>query len=77
MTLRQDTCHFDLIVLFSQIHVTEAVVACLDGSFDVVPGHGADRNTYLREHDVNTYLIEGGQTNKKSNGLNRNLRRYM
>lgn len=48
-----------------QVHVTQDVVDCLDGTFDVVPGHGGDRNSYLREHNVKTFLIKGGQTNKK------------
>ncbi|UYV81663.1 ADCY1 [Cordylochernes scorpioides] len=40
-----------------RVHVTQATLDCLQGAYEVEPGQGAERNSYLREHNVTTYLI--------------------
>ncbi|XP_077515230.1 adenylate cyclase type 1-like isoform X2 [Amblyomma americanum] len=40
-----------------RVHVTEATVECLHGEYQVEPGRGQERNSYLREHNVNTFFI--------------------
>lgn len=40
-----------------RVHVTEATVECLHGEYQLEPGRGQERNSYLREHNVNTYFI--------------------
>ncbi|XP_049822606.1 adenylyl cyclase 78C isoform X2 [Aethina tumida] len=41
-----------------QVHISEATYQCLNGTYEVEPGNGQDRDSYLREHDVTTYLIK-------------------
>ncbi|KAJ8970862.1 hypothetical protein NQ314_000986 [Rhamnusium bicolor] len=41
-----------------QVHISEATYQCLNGAYEVEPGNGQDRDSYLREHDVTTYLIK-------------------
>lgn len=43
---------------FSQVHISEATYQCLNGAYDIEPGNGQERDSYLREHDVTTYLIK-------------------
>lgn len=40
-----------------RVHVTEATVECLHGEYQLEPGRGQERNSYLREHNVNTFFI--------------------
>ncbi|KAG5885373.1 Adenylyl cyclase 78C [Gonioctena quinquepunctata] len=41
-----------------QVHISEATYQCLNGAYEVEPGDGQERDAYLREHDVTTYLIK-------------------
>ncbi|XP_035218314.1 Ca(2+)/calmodulin-responsive adenylate cyclase-like [Stegodyphus dumicola] len=40
-----------------RVHVTQATLDYLHGEYEVEPGRGADRNSYLREHNVVSYFI--------------------
>ncbi|GFU26457.1 hypothetical protein NPIL_393721 [Nephila pilipes] len=40
-----------------RVHVTQATLDCLHEEYEVEPGRGADRNSYLREHNVVSYFI--------------------
>lgn len=44
-----------------RIHITKATLDALNGVFEVEPGNGTDRSSYLREHKVETFLIVGGE----------------
>lgn len=46
-----------LCIYFSRVHVTQATLDYLHGEYEVEPGRGADRNSYLREHNVVSYFI--------------------
>lgn len=41
-----------------RVHISEATFLCLNGAYEVEQGNGQDRDNYLREHDVKTYLIK-------------------
>ena len=38
--------------------MTEEVVKALNNYYEVEPGNGEDRNGYLRDHNIKTYLIK-------------------
>ncbi|KAB0798774.1 hypothetical protein PPYR_06654 [Photinus pyralis] len=40
-----------------RVHISEATYQCLNGVYDVDPGNGQERDAYLKEHNVQTYLI--------------------
>ncbi|XP_076319683.1 adenylate cyclase 1-like isoform X2 [Tachypleus tridentatus] len=40
-----------------RVHITQATFDFLHGEYEVEPGHGADRNIYLRENNIKTYFI--------------------
>ncbi|XP_034239049.1 adenylyl cyclase 78C-like [Thrips palmi] len=41
-----------------RVHISQATLDCLGGAYDVEPSNGGDRDAYLKEHDVKTYLIK-------------------
>ncbi|XP_012270785.1 adenylate cyclase type 5 isoform X2 [Orussus abietinus] len=45
-----------------RVHITKETLACLDGDYEVEEGRGGERNAYLREHSIQTYLIVPGDT---------------
>lgn len=42
-----------------RIHITKATLQYLNGDYDVEPGFGGERNTYLKEHNIETFLVLG------------------
>ncbi|KAF5269198.1 hypothetical protein FQR65_LT02499 [Abscondita terminalis] len=40
-----------------RIHITKETLLCLNGDYEVEAGNGGDRNTYLKDHNIDTYLI--------------------
>ena len=48
-----------------RVHVTQATVDCLHDEYELEPGHGPERNAYLREHNVTTYFIVPSSERKK------------
>ncbi|KAK4879136.1 hypothetical protein RN001_007282, partial [Aquatica leii] len=40
-----------------RIHITKETLLCLDGDYEVEAGNGGDRNSYLKDHNIDTYLI--------------------
>lgn len=50
-----------------RVHITKSTLDCLHGEYEVEDGNGAERNSYLREKNVKTYLIiPQGQRRKVS-----------
>ncbi|XP_043929592.1 adenylate cyclase type 5 [Protopterus annectens] len=48
-----------------RIHITKATLDCLNGDCEVEPGHGGERNAYLKEHSIETFLIVSCGQNRK------------
>lgn len=40
-----------------RVHISQATLNCLHSEYEVELGHGAERNAYLRNHNVQSYLI--------------------
>ncbi|XP_019729353.1 adenylate cyclase type 8 isoform X2 [Hippocampus comes] len=40
-----------------RIHISKATLDCLEGTYKTEAGHGADRNEFLRRHNIDTFLI--------------------
>lgn len=41
---------------------------CLDGDYEVEAGKGAERNSYLKDHQIETYLIVPGDIYRPVSG---------
>ncbi|XP_014216036.1 adenylate cyclase type 8-like isoform X2 [Copidosoma floridanum] len=41
-----------------RVHISEDTLRCLNDVYEVEPGHGTERDNYLRDRDVVTYLIK-------------------
>ncbi|XP_068183151.1 adenylate cyclase type 6-like [Antennarius striatus] len=48
-----------------RIHITRATLQYLNGDYEVEPGSGGDRNAYLKEHNIETFLVLGCSQKRK------------
>lgn len=44
--------------VFSRVHITKEVLDNLHGEYEVEPGEGGERNSFLKEKGIETYLIK-------------------
>ena len=50
--------HILTTLLFSsRVHITQDVLDVINGDYEVEEGHGSERDVYLKEHDMKTYLV--------------------
>lgn len=42
---------------YSRVHITKETLDYLNGEYEIEPGQGIERNNYLRDHNIDTYLI--------------------
>lgn len=42
-----------------RIHITKATLQYLNGDYEVEPGYGGDRNAYLKDNNIETFLVLG------------------
>ena len=47
------------------MHITQSVLDCLNGDYEVEDGHGRDRDSYLKSHDIDTFLIVAQHPRRK------------
>lgn len=47
-----------------RVHITKETLDYLGGYYEVEEGHGGERNAYLKDHNISTYLIVPGDTFK-------------
>ncbi|ERE81162.1 adenylate cyclase type 6 isoform 1 [Cricetulus griseus] len=48
-----------------RIHITRATLQYLNGDYEVEPGRGGERNAYLKEQCIETFLILGASQKRK------------
>lgn len=53
-----------------RVHISQSTLECLHGEFQVEPGHGGERCDYLRERDIQTYLVVLPKGPLGKNGIN-------
>lgn len=44
--------------LSRRVHISEATYQCLNGAYEVEVGNGHERDSYLKDHGVKTFLIK-------------------
>ncbi|XP_045472864.1 adenylyl cyclase 78C-like isoform X1 [Harmonia axyridis] len=47
-----------------RVHISETTLKWLNGAYEVEPGNGAERDSYLKNRNVTTYLIKQVEPNK-------------
>ncbi|ETE61539.1 Adenylate cyclase type 1, partial [Ophiophagus hannah] len=40
-----------------KVHVTKTTLECLNGDYEVEPGYGYERNSFLKKHNIETFFI--------------------
>lgn len=40
-----------------RVHITKETQQCLNDHYEIEDGHGSERNSYLKDHQIQTYLI--------------------
>ncbi|XP_016053785.1 PREDICTED: adenylate cyclase type 1 [Miniopterus natalensis] len=52
-----------------KVHITKTTLTCLNGDYEVEPGHGQERNSFLRAHNIETFFIVPSHRRKIFPGL--------
>lgn len=52
-------CPCVYVCVTRRIHITKATLQYLNGDYEVEPGFGGDRNAYLKENNIETFLVLG------------------
>ncbi|XP_039703045.1 adenylate cyclase type 1 isoform X2 [Pteropus medius] len=52
-----------------KVHITKTTLTCLNGDYEVEPGHGHERNSFLRTHNIETFFIVPSHRRKIFPGL--------
>lgn len=47
-----------------RVHITKETMKFLDGDYELEDGHGYERNSYLKDHQIESYLIIPGEQYK-------------
>ncbi|XP_052245412.1 adenylate cyclase type 5-like isoform X2 [Dreissena polymorpha] len=55
-----------------RVHITEETYKYLNGDFEVEEGRGGERNQFLRDNNIKTYLIKNGQHREREKMSSRN-----
>lgn len=50
----------------SKVHITRATLECLNGDYEVEPGNGHERNSFLQKHEIETFFIVPSHRRKVS-----------
>ncbi|XP_064865518.1 adenylate cyclase type 1 [Oncorhynchus nerka] len=52
-----------------KVHITRTTLECLNGDYEVEPGFGHDRHTFLQKHNIETFFIVPSHRRKIFPGL--------
>ncbi|XP_061441715.1 adenylate cyclase type 1 isoform X2 [Rhineura floridana] len=52
-----------------KVHITKTTLECLNGDYEVEPGYGHERNTFLKKHNIETFFIVPSHRRKIFPGL--------
>uniref|UniRef100_A0A8U8B555 adenylate cyclase n=1 Tax=Geospiza parvula TaxID=87175 RepID=A0A8U8B555_GEOPR len=52
-----------------KVHITKTTLECLNGDYEVEPGYGHERNSFLKKHNIETYFIVPSHRRKIFPGL--------
>ncbi|XP_063308097.1 adenylate cyclase type 1 [Pelobates fuscus] len=52
-----------------KVHITKTTLECLNGDYEVEPGYGHERNSFLKKHKVETFFIVPSHRKKVFPGL--------
>ncbi|XP_066579116.1 adenylate cyclase type 1 [Amia ocellicauda] len=52
-----------------KVHITKTTLECLNGDYEVEPGYGHERNTFLQKHNIETFFIVPSHRRKIFPGL--------
>lgn len=47
----------ECIFIGRRVHITKETLHCLHGDYEVEPGNGAERNAFIKENKIETFLI--------------------
>lgn len=50
---------------YRRVHITEETLKYLENDYKIEPGNGGERNAYLRDHNIQTYLIVPQETSRQ------------
>uniref|UniRef100_A0A493U0Y1 Adenylate cyclase type 1 n=1 Tax=Anas platyrhynchos platyrhynchos TaxID=8840 RepID=A0A493U0Y1_ANAPP len=59
----------DMIDTITKVHITKTTLECLNGDYEVEPGYGHERNSFLKKHNIETYFIVPSHRRKIFPGL--------
>lgn len=45
------------LFLARRVHITSSVLNCLNGDYEVEEGRGEERDAYLKQYNIESYLI--------------------
>uniref|UniRef100_A0A3Q0SK53 Adenylate cyclase type 1 n=1 Tax=Amphilophus citrinellus TaxID=61819 RepID=A0A3Q0SK53_AMPCI len=52
-----------------KVHITRSTLECLNGDYEVEPGNGHERSTFLQKHEIETFFIVPSHRRKIFPGL--------
>ncbi|XP_068196422.1 adenylate cyclase type 1-like isoform X1 [Antennarius striatus] len=52
-----------------KVHITRSTLECLNGDYEVEPGNGHERNSFLQKHEIETFFIVPSHRRKIFPGL--------
>ncbi|XP_014244187.1 adenylate cyclase type 8-like isoform X2 [Cimex lectularius] len=58
-----------------RVHISKATLGCLNNAYEVEPGYGETRDPYLKEHEIESYIIKQQVPTKQTHKIGREISR--